>query len=166
MHQRCTADGWYRHRLGAPGRGSPPAGTGIQRAQQSACHVRHVRRPLVALLHPYPTQRSTHFCTLPPARAIAKAGSPNVPTKKGSPAAPFMLLIAACAICTCTDNQFELNFFVFGITCQQALHRGLRRDVAVQQLHHRGGNRHLHAHGLGALHHGAGAVHALGHVAQ
>ena len=44
---------------------------------------------------------------------------------------------------------------------------GLRRaHLAIQQRHDSGGDRHFHAHTVRPLHHGAGAVHALGHVAE
>ena len=41
-----------------------------------------------------------------------------------------------------------------------------RAQMAVEQGHRRLGDGHVHAQGLRALHHGAGAVDAFGHMAQ
>ena len=59
-----------------------------------------------------------------------------------------------------------MRLLAFGPTPHQCGHGLLRRALTLQHRYHRLGNRHLHAQLRGARHHGLGAVHTLGHMAQ
>lgn len=71
-----------------------------------------------------------------------------------------------------TKNVFKAQerccgsaFLLLGVALHQPMHRLGWRDFPVQQFHHGGSNRHVHAQGLGTGQDGTGAVHALGHMA-
>ena len=73
---------------------------------------------------------------------------------------------AHAGVCAGADTDAaSASALLLGVALHQAVHGLGWCHLAVQQIDHGGGNRHVHTQRLGAGQHGAGAVHAFGHMA-